>query len=56
MYKEKCFVSHSFFYLDQIFKIKICHMVASENPEVNEGRRWLISMYVLDPEDAADYG
>ena len=28
-----CFVS-----IDQIHKTKICHMVASENPEVIEGR------------------
>ena len=27
-----------FVYLDQIPKIKICHMVASEHPEVIEGR------------------
>ena len=33
-----CFVS-----LDQIPKIKICHMVASEHPEVIEERRQLIA-------------
>ena len=39
-----------FFALDKIAKIKICHMVASENPEVIEGRRRLIVTDVIDSE------
>ena len=31
-------------------------MVASENPEVIEGRRWLIDMYFLDSEEEDYYG
>ena len=46
----------SFVHLDQIPKINICHMVASENPDVIEGRRWLIDMYVLDSEEEDYYG
>ena len=46
-----CFVT-----LDQMTKIKICHMVASENPEVIEGRRRLIAIGVLDSEEAAEDG
>ena len=42
--------------LDQIPKMKICHMVASENPEVIEGRRRLIATDVLDSEEAAEDG
>ena len=45
-------MSHSFFYLDQILKIKICHMVAKEHPEEIEGRRWLIAVNVLDYDEA----
>ena len=40
---------------DQISKIKICHMVASEHTEVIEGRRQLIATDVIDPEEAAEY-
>ena len=43
-----------FFSLDQIPKINICHMVASEHPEVIEGRRRLISTDVLDSEEEAE--
>ena len=46
--------SRLFFSLDEITKIKICHMVAKEHPEVIEGRRRLISVYVLDSEEAAE--
>ena len=35
---------------DQTPKIKICHMVASEHPEVIEGRPRLIVADVLDSE------
>ena len=46
--------SHLFFSLDEITKIKICHMVAKEHPEVIEGRRRLISVCILDSEEAAE--
>ena len=36
--KEMFCLSFVFFSLDQIPKINICHMVASEHPEVIEGR------------------
>ena len=36
--------------------IEIFHMVASKDPEVVEGRRWLIAMDVLDSEEAAEDG
>ena len=42
--------------LDQIPKIKICHMVASEHPEVIEGRPQLIVTDVIDSEEAAEDG
>ena len=51
---KKCFVSRSFFSLDEISKIKICHMVAKELPEVIEGMQSLIAVDVLDYEDAAE--
>ena len=35
---------------------KICHMVASEHPEVIEGRRRLIYTDVIDSEKAAEDG
>ena len=54
MDKGKCFVSRSFFSLDEIPKIKIFHMVAKEYPEVIEGRRQLIGVDVLDSEEAAE--
>ena len=53
MDKRKCFVFYSFFSIDQIPKIKICHMVAKEHPEVIEGRCRLIAVDVLDSEEAA---
>ena len=40
------------FSLDEIPKIKICHMVAKYHPEVIEGRRRLIAVDVLDSEEA----
>ena len=42
--------------LGQTPKIKICHMVASEHPEVIEGRRSLIATNVIDSEEAAEDG
>ena len=42
--------------LDQITKIKICHMVASKHPEVIEGRRQLIAMDIIDSEESAEDG
>ena len=45
-----------FFPLDQTPKIKICHMVVSEHPEVIEGRRRLIATDVLDYEEVAEDG
>ena len=39
--------------LDQIPKIKIFHIIVSENPEVIEGRLWLIATDVLDYEEVA---
>ena len=44
----------SFFSLDKIPKIKICHMVAKDHPEVIEGRRRLIAVDVLDSDDTAE--
>ena len=44
-----------FFSLDEIPKIKICHMVAKENPDVIEGRQRLIALVVLDSDEASDY-
>ena len=42
--------------LEKIPKIKIFHMVASEHPEVIEGRRRLIVTDVLDSEEVAEDG
>ena len=55
MDKTKYFFSHSLFSLDEIPKIKICHMVAKDRPEVIEGRRRLIDVDVLDSEEAYGY-
>ena len=46
-----CFVP-----LDQTPKIKICHMVAREHPQVIEGRRRLIDADFLDSQEAAKDG
>ena len=43
-----------FFSLDEIPKIKICHMVAKTNIELNDGRRRLIAVDVLDSEEEAE--
>ena len=50
----KCFVSRSSFSLDKIPKIKVCHMVEKEHPEVIEGRRGFIDVDVFDSEEAAE--
>ena len=47
-------VSRSFFSLKEIPKIKICHMVAKEHPELIEGRRRLIAVDVLDSEEESE--
>ena len=47
-WKNKFFVSHSFFSLNQIPKINICHMIAKSYYEVIEGRQRLISVYFID--------
>ena len=39
--------------LNQLLKIKICHMVVSEHPEVIGGRRRLIDMDIPDSEDGS---
>ena len=44
----------SFVPLDQIPKIKIWYIVASEHPEVIEGRQRLISKDVIDSDEAAE--
>ena len=54
MDQRKCFVSCSFFSLDQIPKIKKYHIVAKEHPEVIEGRGRLITVDVLDSEEASE--
>ena len=51
MDKNKCFVSRWFFSRDEISKIKICHMVAKEYPEVIKGRQKLIAVDVPNSED-----
>ena len=43
-----------FLSLDKIPKIKICHMVAKDHPEVIEGRRRLNDVDILDSEEAAE--
>ena len=46
--QKKTFVSRSIFSLEKTIKIKICHMVAKERPEVIEERQRLIAVDVLD--------
>ena len=41
---------------DQMPQMKICHMFASEYPEVIEGRSQLIVTDVLDPDEADEDG
>ena len=43
-----------FFSLDQIPKISICHMVEKEYPEAIEGRQLLISVDVIESEEATE--
>ena len=49
------FFSRQFFFLGQIPKIKICHMVAGNIYEVIEGRQRLIYTDVTDPEEVYQY-
>ena len=53
--QNKC-LSIIFSSLDQIPKIKIFHMVASEHPKVIKGRQNLIDTNVLDSDKTAEYG
>ena len=52
MDKTNFFYLVRFLSLDEIHKIKICHMVAKKHPELIEGRRWLVDVDVLDSEEA----
>ena len=52
--KNKMFCLLFIFSLDEIPKIKICHMVTKEHPEVIEGRRQLIYVDVIDSEEEAE--
>ena len=54
MEKIKCLSIIYFVPLDQIPKIKICHMVASEHSGVIEGRQRLIYTDVLDSDEASN--
>ena len=51
--KENVMSLVRFFSLDKIPKIKICHMVAKDHPEVIEWRRRLIAVDFLDSEEAS---
>ena len=42
--------------IDQIPKIKICHIVACEHTELIEGRWWLITTGVVYYDEADEYG
>ena len=48
--KENVMSLVRFFSLDEIPKIKICHMVAKDRPEVIEWRQRLIAVGCLDSE------
>ena len=52
--KQNVFSLVNSFSLDKIPKLKICHMVAKEHPEVIGGRQRLIDVGVLDSEEAAE--
>ena len=52
--KENVMSLVRFFSHDEIPKIKICHMVAKDHPEVIEGRRRLIAVDVLESEETAE--
>ena len=54
--QRNIFVSHSRFCPWPNDQDKICHMVASEKPEVIEGKRRLISVEVVQPGEAAEDG
>ena len=44
------------FPLVEIPKIKICHMVTKEHPELIEGRQRLVSVDVIDSKEVAEDG
>ena len=48
--KENVMSLVCFFSLEEILKIKICHMLEKDHPEVIEGRQRLIAVDVLDSE------
>ena len=52
---KRFFFYNSFFSLDKIPKIKMCHMVAKEHPEAIEGRRKFIAVDVLYSEESDEY-
>ena len=56
MDKAICFISISFLPLDQITKIKICHISLSKHTKMIEGMWRLIDMEFLNPEEAYEYG
>ena len=53
--KKDIFCLSFVYFLDEIPKIKICHMVAKENTEVIEGRQRLFDVDFLDSEDKSEY-
>ena len=56
MEESECFVYHYFYFPCPNPQDKIFHMVASEHPEVIEGRQGLIVIEVLDPGEADEDG
>ena len=51
-WKKRFFCLSFVFSIEEIAKIKICHMVTKEHTEAIEGRRQLIAVDVLDSEEA----
>ena len=51
--KQNVLSLRHFFAPDQIIKIKICHIVTSEHPQVIKGRQWFIVMDVIDSEESS---
>ena len=54
--KQNVLSLRHFFAPDQIIKIKICHIVTSEHPQVIKGRQWFIVMDVIDSEESSGDG
>ena len=52
--KENVMYLVRFFSLDKITKIKICHMVSKDYPEVIEARQQLTAVDVLESEETAE--